>query len=748
MSENNATLLLIDNKIDSNKDQSKICENDNEKLFESNETIDVSEIDVSLDDVKSNFDSGLWKYSTVIDRNKSQQIYPDMNNYNNFNDLINKSIELFNMNNVHNKANLKAFQFINEDLTNDIEYLSKSNEQFNTNPWNYLHKSVNNNIEKRVTKSKLENFENSGFPEYDRMMKVIVENGITPNLGSDFEPNPYLAKVRKSMSDIQPALNVLASKAVRKGEAIIVSYDIFLETIEHFNIKNVHMSEIHHRYKEDDDLGRMLFDYTNLNGGEPINTETLKDSLENTFGCLKHPSVASLLNQYYVVKECFPNEILKWSKQDISGAFNRLLWSLEQMLLFSIRLSDDLVLIPLTVGFGTSIGPYGFGPISRLFVHMHKLRISKLNIRNPSSNKLLDTLGDMYADDNIICGPHDLLVEEQINHHNDIVKLIGDDGENMSKRSIGVTMTILGIHCDNKTELACPSWRAYLKLIYAFFVLIHNELKVGQRISIKIIQTIASLALRYSQTIPMLKFTSSYLFKSLRGIKSHHTEIKLNNNIISSIKLWRVVLRQAFQDPCILQSPYKAIIYNDKNYLNSAINDADFLIWTDAATNPVRGLGIYCSLGWLDIIWPIEEPIATLEMLAAVIGYMFAMFLNPKTCHVHMFIDNKNAEAWLSGRIHSESKFACSLVILNSFLQDKYKQCVQTKEFLSTIQNHIADAISRQKQPIGVLLGPRYRLTENCMKNLINMSTCLENEVFQMSHLIHMIVHSINFIPF
>ena len=30
-----------------------------------------------------------------------------MNNYNNFNDLINKSIELLNMNNVHNKANFK-----------------------------------------------------------------------------------------------------------------------------------------------------------------------------------------------------------------------------------------------------------------------------------------------------------------------------------------------------------------------------------------------------------------------------------------------------------------------------------------------------------------------------------------------------------------------------------------------------------------------------------------------------------------
>ena len=29
------------------------------------------------------------------------------------------------------------------------------------------------------------------------------------------------------------------------------------------------------------------------------------------------------------------------------------------------------------------------------------------------SNKSLDTLMDMYAEDNIICGPHDLLVESK-----------------------------------------------------------------------------------------------------------------------------------------------------------------------------------------------------------------------------------------------------------------------------------------------------------------------------------------------
>ena len=84
---------------------------------------------------------------------------------------------------------------------------------------------------------------------------------------------------------------------------------------------------------------------------------------------------------------------------------------------------------------------------------------------------------------------------------------------------------------------------------------------------------------------------------------------------------------------------YKAIIYNDKNYLNSTINDAVFLIWIDA-NNPVRGLGIYCSLGWLDIIWLIDESIAKLKMLAAEIGSIFAMFLNSKSCHAYMFIDN------------------------------------------------------------------------------------------------------------
>ena len=43
---------------------------------------------------------------------------------------------------------------------------------------------------------------------------------------------------------------------------MILPYNVFLDTVKKYNL-TAHLSEIHHRYKEDDDLGRLLFDYTN-----------------------------------------------------------------------------------------------------------------------------------------------------------------------------------------------------------------------------------------------------------------------------------------------------------------------------------------------------------------------------------------------------------------------------------------------------------------------------------------------------
>ena len=168
----------------------------------------------------------------------------------------------------------------------------------------------------------------------------------------------------------------------------------------------------------------------------------------------------------------------------------------------------------------------------------------------------------------------------------------------------------------------------------------------------KLIQTMASLVLRYSDTIPQLKPSAFALFRLIKKQSKSHDIIHLTKEIIGYITLWRYILIKAFIHPEILCAPYSCIIYNDKNYHNYANAHLDFQMWSDAATNPMC-IGIFSKYCWLQFYWPRKEliPIATLGLLAAVMAYLFVCYLQPNSKHIHIFIDNQNTNSWMNGLI-------------------------------------------------------------------------------------------------
>ena len=200
------------------------------------------------------------------------------------------------------------------------------------------------------------------------------------------------------MKKIQPALNVLANVIVEWQEGFVVSADVFRSTVSRLGLV-AHLSELWHIGKPDQDLGRLLFDYSNLTGATPINTPQSRLQLIDTFGELKMPTLVRL----YVVAEelavVYPNKVMHVRKGDVRRAFQRMIWTPENSLVMALLLSDDLVLVPTSLGFGSTVGPYGYGPITRFFAFMHEQLVTSLRIQNPVTNELITSIGIIYCDE-------------------------------------------------------------------------------------------------------------------------------------------------------------------------------------------------------------------------------------------------------------------------------------------------------------------------------------------------------------
>jgi hypothetical protein len=115
------------------------------------------------------------------------------------------------------------------------------------------------------------------------------------------------------------------------------------------------------------------------------------------------------------------------------------------------------------------------------------------------------------------------------------------------------------------------------------------------------------------------------------------------------------------------------------------------------ATLEVIGLFVP-KLGWCEIsvssFSDTHPSIANLEFVALILSFLLAHQLQPKERHIHLFVDNQNAQAWSRGVIHNDSNLSISLTSVNSFLQSMLN-VVQTRAYIKSKDNKDADAISR-----------------------------------------------------
>lgn len=561
------------------------------------------------------------------------------------------------------------------------------------------------------------------FSEWDRLCSVAA--GVEPPLTEDFVPSLHAATVRSSIKTIQSAIDVLVNVIVERQEGFVLSADVFRKVVtEHF--LRGHISELWHVGKNDFDLGRLLYDYTNIRGATPINSPSLRPALIETFGKIVLPSVATLYVKAEELALVYPGYILHVRKSDVRRAYQRIVWSPETSLLMTLLLSDNYVIVPSSVGFGSMLGPYGYGPAQRLFEFVHKYFVSSMLIQNPITFEMIDSIGIIYVDDEVDVGPEHILVDLGNRMSNFIKVSLGDDAVNEAKDSISTKATTLGVLSDFEHKLAAPGFRAYLKLVYVFFKLLPLHLSSSTKVTLRLLQAIGQLAYRYSAYIPVVRSTASSFFSAIRGGKGTHRYLAQRQ--IDDIMLWRSVLRSALTHATILQAPFSAVISLSKEYRHLAYQRADAIGYSDASGREKgpngsilpEAIGVFIpGVAWLFFEWPEDVvPIACIELLASIVAYLLVNFCLPAAKHCHLYIDNQNAISWSMGRITTNDTFARNLCCLNALLQGGFRGCFQSREYIRSQDNVIADAISRRRFPQELENTPRYRLGEQ-LKNFL-----------------------------
>ena len=522
-------------------------------------------------------------------------------------------------------------------------------------------------------------------------------------------PSIGFSELRSQIQDLMPAILALFQENYTKGEVLVVSYESFQQVAERFP-SMCSLSNIWHTEKFNSDLGRLLYDYSNLSGHVPVNSEFCRESYRSSYGDLIYPTLRDFAVLYLQTTLLFPGQEIWIAKSDVHRAYHRFRWTPEGSLLLSLRINENLVAIPITGGFGSNGLPFIYDPIRRFLSWLHSQRMSQLS---------LPPISATFVDDMAAFGPLDIIQSEFDSHEQCVNSLLGPNAAH--RRELGKQLDIIGARFDTVTETIGISFKGYLKLLYLFFKCLPVELSRSTRIQLKTIQSLAGVTTRYGDLIPLLRPTS-YVFYALMRNSKHL--INLNRNSINAIQLWRSYLQYAFTSPHVLSSPIQEYFLHTSDLANNPyILSSFYSIYSDAT---LHSIGLYNEFGWCHIsvnsFCDTELPIAIVEFFAAIAAFLFALSLKPSASHVHLFIDNQNAISWSSGNFKTQSNIVVSLVYINCLLQSSLG-VIQTRTYIRSSDNVHADQISRTS-----FLGLNHRLRFSATPQLLEFFRSLAGE--------------------
>ena len=332
-------------------------------------------------------------------------------------------------------------------------------------------------------------------------------------------------------------------------------------------------------------------------------------------------------------------------------------------------------------------------------------------------------LSGMYTDDWFVFGAAWFVARESRRFADDAVSIVGEGAINATKTLKGSCIDIIGMSNDLTSNHSIGlSGTIYLKLVCAMFVMLDMDLRVGDRVLVKTLQSVASRVLRSADVVQVMGAYSRGFSDNMKKLPAGAEDVALSPRAFHDLQMWRVVLELGFTDRRWLRVPIRVPLLH--RYLVSEdpvqrahrqAAAADFVVFADACTSHGHGMGYFSpGVGWNSTSLPElrmycpsgNEQDVDINILEFIAGILAVCSLLPAILarqaesathahlHVHLWTDNTACMAWILTHrtAHPLHLFLCQVMSLLRVLFN----ITLTSGHLPGKTNSVADPASRQ----------------------------------------------------
>jgi hypothetical protein len=365
-------------------------------------------------------------------------------------------------------------------------------------------------------------------PELELLKDLVV--GMKVHLPEDFTPNGMMPR-----SPRRPIYETVATAVNRMLGGIVDQRLAFLLPLEmaQRHIPNLHICKAHWTHKKGKKCGRPLGDLSNVDGIAINNDDTAALAVEY-YGRIRHPTITDIAVMIYEfwIDARSKNPHVRWEdmriwKMDLKGAYTLLSFRPEDVGLFAMLLTGDLVYLQIAGIFGWSGTPAAFQVVTRAICWelRHSLRGRSL----------------MYVDDILgVCFESDLK-EDLATTRSICTDLLGPSSVADDKTEFGVRLDMIGYTIDLSIS---PERARVLIARKNFLTALHGFISTdtSKRLNLRHAQMLASWGTRYGMICRVMRPFCGALNRMTWGRTEQHALFFMSEEAIIAVQCWRAML--------------------------------------------------------------------------------------------------------------------------------------------------------------------------------------------------------------
>ena len=361
-------------------------------------------------------------------------------------------------------------------------------------------------------------------PEKDLLCDLAV--GMRVPIPVGFIPNGtgVLTPLRTSYLKVHQAVNRMVGETVSRGLGFLLPKELAIKTIP-----RLHLCTAHWTQKRGKKSGRPIGDMTYVDG-TALNTDEATKEAEDIYGPIRHPTIEdialmilSFFTEYGSNKPGKEWSDLRIWKMDLKGAYTLLSFRPDDVSLFGMEVTGDLIYLQLCGIFGWSCTPAAFQVVTRALKW--------------EFTKALKSYTEMYVDDIIgVCFKTDL-VSDMDRAKTICTSLLGPGAVADEKSETGTRLEVIGYTIDLDLKLVSIARKNFLTAVHGFMAI-----DLSRKSNLKTMQKLASWGSRYGRICRLMRPFCGALNRAIAGRLDRHATFTLSEETRIAIRCWRAIL--------------------------------------------------------------------------------------------------------------------------------------------------------------------------------------------------------------